>query len=124
MKAIRKVGVKKRRAAFVESAVSRWNRPNPILKRWSDLLEQMRVFLKGTEEVSMLEFARLVYLRNAAKNPEVGKDYAAISSSITLMNFLERWEGVNDPPLDIAELERVEREGLDFGKKGQDVKSK
>jgi hypothetical protein len=114
MKAIRKVGVKKRRAAFVESAVSRWNRPNSILKRCSDLLEQMRVFLKGTEEVSMLEFARLVYLRNAAKNPEVGKDYAAISSNITLINFLEKYENIDDRPLDIAELERVEREGLDW----------
>src|ERR1700734_1041319 len=90
-----KASLKKRRAAIVNDEVSRWNRPDPVKKRCMDLMAQMRVFLKGTEEVSMLEFARLVYLRNAARNPEVAKEYAAISSNITLINFLEKYENID-----------------------------
>ena len=113
MKAIRKG--KKRRAAVVESEVLRWNRPDPVRKRCSDLMEQMRVFLKGTEEVSMLEFARLLYVKHSTQ-PGIAEEYAAISSGITLMNFIEKYESIDDVPLDVESLEemvkRAEREGF------------
>src|ERR1700733_1504161 len=37
-------------------AVERWNRPDPAIKQVTDGMESLRVFLKNTEEVSMLEF--------------------------------------------------------------------
>jgi hypothetical protein len=101
--------------ASAKWAVERWNRPDPVRKRCSDLMEQMRVFLKGTEEVSMLEFARLLYVKHSTQ-PGIAEEYAAISSGITLMNFIEKYESVDDVPLDVESLEemvkRAEREGF------------
>jgi hypothetical protein len=111
MKATRKG--KKRRAAVVENEVSRWNRPDPVRKRCADLIEQMRVFLKSTEQVSMLEYARLMYIKHSTR-PGIAEEYAAISSGITLMNFIEKYEGIDDIPLDVETLKRVERDGLDW----------
>jgi hypothetical protein len=114
MKATRKVGVKKRRAAFVENEVSRWNRPAPIRKQCEDLLEQMRTYLAHVDEMSLLEWARAVYLRYATREG-IAADYAAISSIDDIYRFLDRHDcPVVEDDLDIAELKRVEREGLDW----------
>jgi hypothetical protein len=108
--------------ASEEWAVERWNRPDPVRKRCVDLLEKMRVFLKGTEEVSLLEFARLLYIKHSTQ-PGIAEEYAAINSEASLYAFIERCE--NAVPLDTESLEemlkRAERGGF---WKGQDVKSK
>jgi hypothetical protein len=111
MKATRKG--KKRRAAFVNNEVSRWNRPDPILKRCSDLMEQIRTYLAHVNETDLVGYARLLYLKHSTR-AGVAAEYAAISSGITLLNFIEKYESIDDTLLDIAELERVEREGLDW----------
>jgi hypothetical protein len=112
MKATRKVSVKKRRAAFVESTVSRWNRPDPVSKRCSDLMEQMRTFLENVDTVSLTEYARLLYVKNAAKNPDIAKEFVAISSNVTLIAFLEKYENNLDTPLDLEALEAAFKQGL------------
>jgi hypothetical protein len=112
MKATRKVSVKKRRAAFVESEVNRWNRPDHAIKQVTDGMESLRVFLKNTEEVSMLEYGRLVYLRNAATSPEVAKDFVAIKSSESLCAFLAKYDNNLDTPLDLEALEAAFKKGL------------
>jgi hypothetical protein len=116
MKATRKGSMSKN----VEDAITRWNRRDRPIKQVEDCTESLRSFLENFGTEDFVGYARALYLKHSTR-PGIAEDYAAISSSITLMNFLERWEGVNDPPLDIVELERVEREGLDFGKKGQDA---
>ncbi|HXM59450.1 MAG TPA: hypothetical protein VN950_01250 [Terriglobales bacterium] len=107
MKATRKGGMKKRRAAIVEAAVSRWNRPDGVPKRCANLLETMRVFLENVDTVSLTEYARLLYVKNAAKNPDIAKEFVAISSNVTLINFLQRWESIDERPLDSAQLEQA-----------------
>jgi hypothetical protein len=110
MKATRKG--KKRRAAFVNNEVSRWNRPDPILKRCSDLMETMRTFLENVDTVSLTEYARLLYVKNAAKNPDIAKEFVAISSNVTLIAFLEKYENNLDTPLDLEALEAAFKQGL------------
>jgi hypothetical protein len=115
MKATRKVSVKKRRAVFVESEVNRWNRPDPVSKRCADLLEQIRTYLAHVNETDLVGYARLLYLKHSTRSG-IAAEYAAISSNLTLLNFIEKYEGVNDPPLDTESLEemlkRADREGF------------
>ena len=99
--------------ASEQRAVSRWNRPDGPIKQVTDGMESLRVFLKNAEQCSMLEWARLLYIKHATRDG-IGAEFAAISSSITLTNFIEKYEGIDDSPLDVVELERVEREGLDW----------
>jgi hypothetical protein len=126
MKRMRNVG-QRRRDVGVGLSIERWNRPDPVKKRCMDLLAQIRTYLAHVNETDLIGFARLLYLKHSTR-PGIAEEYAAISSGITLMNFIEKYESINDVPLDIAELEqmakRAESQGLDFGKKGQDVKSK
>jgi hypothetical protein len=109
-----KASLKKRRAAFVESAVSRWNRPDPVKKRCMDLLAQIRTYLAHVNETDLIGFARLLYLKHSTR-PGIAEDYAAISSNITLINFLEKWEGGGQEYSE-EEMKRLEREveGMDW----------
>jgi hypothetical protein len=99
--------------ASAKWAVERWNRPDPVRKRCSDLMEKIRVYLKSTEEVSMLDFVRLLYLKHAAKNPGIASDYAAINSEASLYAFISKYEcPVEDGDTMEELLNRAEREGF------------
>jgi hypothetical protein len=111
--------------ASEQAVVNRWNRPDRPIKQVEDCTESLRVFLKGVEQVSMLEFARLLYVKHSATNPELASEYTAISSCVTLLNFIERCESLSDPPLDTETLdEMVTRANSEEFWKGRDVKSK
>jgi len=112
MKATKIRSMKARRAAFVKAAVSRWNRKDSVPKQCVDLLEQMRVFLKSTQRVSLLEWARLLYIKHSAKNSEVGKEYAAIDSEVSLFAFIDHWEFPDDSPLTLREVDQMAKDGL------------
>jgi hypothetical protein len=91
--------------------LARWNRPDHALKQVADVTESCRVFLKdfGTED--MVGYARLLYLKFSTR-PGIAAEFAAITNEASLFAFIDRWEGIDDSPLDIAELERVQREGF------------
>jgi hypothetical protein len=93
--------------------LERWNRPDHALKQVADVTESCRVFLKdfGTED--MVGYARAVYLRYSTR-VGIASEYAAISSNVTLLNFIEKYESIDDVPLDVETLKRVERDGLDW----------
>ena len=113
--------------------VERWNRKDAPRKQIQDVTESCRVFLKdfGTED--MVGYARAVYLKFSTR-PGIAEEFAAITNEASLFAFIDRWEGITESPLDIAELEQMVNERFlpaeqleevrQLIKKGQDVKSK
>lgn len=94
--------------------LERWNRPDHALKQVADVAESCRVFLEnfGTEDI--VGYARMVYLRNATKNPELAKEYAALASMEDVYRFIDKCE--NGAPRDTESLDellkRAEHEGF------------
>jgi len=110
MKATRKGGTRKRRAAFVENEVSRWNCKDHPIKQVRDGMESLRVFLKNAEQVSLLEYARLMYIKHSTR-PGIAVEYAAINREASLFAFIERWENA-DAPLTLSQVEQAVVQGF------------
>ena len=74
-------------------------------------MESLRVFLKNAEQVSLLEYARMVYLQHSTR-PGIAADFAAINNQDSLEAFFVKHENFLSAS-DIAELEaRAAKTGL------------
>jgi hypothetical protein len=103
MKATRKVGVKKRKAAFVKNEAKRWNRPDGPIKQVADGMESLRAFLENFDKTSLLGCARAIYLKHSTR-PGIAADFAAINNQDSLEAFFVKHEYFLSAS-DIAELE-------------------
>ena len=97
--------------ASEQAVVERWNRKDQPIKQVTDGMESLRVFLKNAEQVSLLEYARMVYLRYSTR-PGIAADFAAINNQDSLEAFFVKHEYFLSAS-DIAELEaRAVKTGL------------
>ena len=125
MKATRKVGVKKRKGTGVMTAsekweLSRWNRKDSPRKQIEDVTESLRAYLVHADEVSLLEFARILYTKHAVR-PEIAKDYVAIKDHDSLCAFLYKYDNPV-APLSLADLEAARALGLVTDEQANEVR--
>lgn len=94
-----------------------WFRKDRAIKQVMDVTKSVRVFLENienVEKVSMLQYARLMYIKHATR-PGIADDYAAISSMDDVYRFLDKHDcpAVEDEPtLTMGDVEQALALGL------------